>query len=278
MLKIEDYVEIIRKTLFKEDYVEIIKKILFFDVFPFICHLLGCLLIAISLYRVGFPPSSEIGTTSPFLALLGTFFLLIPIANKISLGKLLSFEREVEKVKEEVKEFRVETKEFLGVYSNMISAISNTVKQTVNVHYHPGTAEVQKAKKSLKGVLSSPEEEKNIEDETFEFIAASGDDYNFALAKIRMELEKQLREVLGRKTITADPIQMKSGFLSARQLFREFEELYPEYKNMRYSWDYVLKICNAAIHGQQVSEGHAQEAISMGLRIIETIKTAGSPP
>jgi hypothetical protein len=252
--------------------METLKKILLFDVLPFLCRLLSCVFLAASLYGIGFPPSSNINAGSLSFAVIGIFFLLVPVAKKISLGKLLSFEKEVEKVRTEVKDFRTETKEFLTVYSNMISAISNTVKQTVNVHYHPDKGETQKAKESLEEVATSPEEEKTIEKETLKFIESSGDDYNFALARVRMEIEKQLRDVLGKRTTTADPTQIKTGFLSARQLFSKFVERHPKYENMHYSLDYVLKVCNAAIHGQQVSEGHAHEAISMGLRIVEEIK------
>lgn len=257
--------------------MELIKTILLFDVFPFLCRLMGSVCVALALYAVGFPPIQEVSTTSLSLGVLGTFFLLLPVAKKISLGKLLTFEREVQKVREETRELRAETKEILGVYGSMVSAISNTVKQTVNVHFHREREEAQKAKEALQEVASSvPENEKAIESEVFKFIASSGDDHNFALARIRMDIEKQLREVLGKRTTTSDPTQVKSGFLSARQLFSEFIKRHPKYENMHFSLDYVLKVCNAAIHGQQVSEGHASEAIGMGLSIIEEIKGVGA--
>lgn len=83
-----------------------------------------------------------------------------------------------------------------------------------------------------------------------------------------MDLERKLREILGKRTVTSDPSNMKGGFLSARQLFREFVERYPKYKGMHSSFDYILKVCNAAIHGQQVLDGHGIEALYMGLKML----------
>ena len=127
--------------------MELLKKILFFDIFPFLCRLVACILLLMGLIGTGFPPQDSISTNTAFLLALSLFFLLLPIAKKISLGKILTFEREIGKVQKDVKEFKTETREFLNVYSNMITAISNTVNQTVNVHL-PGKEEAEEAKKN----------------------------------------------------------------------------------------------------------------------------------
>lgn len=101
--------------------MDTLKKVLFFDVFPFLCRLIGCCLLVIGLYGIGFPPKNDLGTTSGALLVLSLFFILLPVAKKISLGKLLTFEREIEKVKSEVTEFKGETREFLNVYSPPVS-------------------------------------------------------------------------------------------------------------------------------------------------------------
>lgn len=251
--------------------MDTLKKILLFDVFPFLCRFIGCCLLVIALYGIGFPPKNEIGTTSGFLLVLSLFFILLPLAKKISLGKLLTFEREIEKVKTEVTDFKGETREFLNVYSNMITAISNTVNQTVNVHL-PGKEQVQEAKEELKSAIHQDESDSNIEDELQEYISTAGNDINFALARLRMDLEKSMRVILGKRTQTSDPTEMKSKFLSARQLFKELTIQYPNYKGMHSSYDYILKICNAAIHGQQISNGHGQEALYMGLQMLKELE------
>jgi hypothetical protein len=251
--------------------MDILKRILFFDVFPFLCRLISCCLLIIGLYGIGFPPKSEIGTTSVSLLILSLFFLLVPLAKKISLGKLLTFEREIEKVKSDVTEFKGETREFLSVYSNMITAISNTVNQTVNVHL-PGKEQVQEAKEELKSTIQQEDNESTLEDELQEYINISGNDLNFALARLRMDLEKSMRIILDKRTQTPDPTTMNSKFMSARQLFKELTLQYPNYKGMHSSYDYILKICNAAIHGQQISNGHAQEALYMGLQMLKELE------
>jgi len=252
--------------------LEIIKKILMFDVFPFLCRLIASGLFLLAILAIGFPPKNELNPSAITLLVFAAFFFLLPIAKKMSIGKLLTYEKEVEKVKADVSEFKTETREFLGVYSNMITAISNTVNQTVNVHL-PGQAEADKAKEDLESTIETPKESSTIEDEVYSFINQSGGDINFALARLRMELEKSLRDTLGKRTVTADPHAMKDKFMSARQLFRQFSVEYPKYKNMHSSFDYILKVCNAAIHGQQVSENYAHEAIYMGIKMLEEIKS-----
>jgi hypothetical protein len=249
------------------------KKIMFFDVFPFLCRLIASLLLLLALQAIGFPPANDLNPSAITLLVFSAFFFLLPIAKKMSLGKLLTYEKEVEKVKSDVSEFKTETREFLGVYSNMITAISNTVNQTVNVNL-PGQAEAEQAKEDLDASIDTPEEYGTVEENVANFIAESGGDFNFALARLRMELEKRLRKALGRKTVSDDPLSKKGGFLSARQLFKKFTIENPKYKSMHSSFDYILKICNAAIHGQQVPESHAHEAIHMGIRILDEIRSA----
>lgn len=85
-----------------------------------------------------------------------------------------------------------------------------------------------------------------------------------------------MRVILGKRTETSDPTEMKSKFMSARQLCKELTILYPNYEGMHSSFDYVLKICNAAIHGQQISNGHAHEALYMGLQMLKELERVQS--
>ena len=182
------------------------------------------------------------------------------------------FEREIDKVKNEVNEFKEETREFLGIYSNMITAISNTVNQTVNVHL-PGEAEAKEAKEELESSLSKESEPDTIEEEVENYLRQSGGDLNYALARLRMDIERNLRELLGKRTVTSDPTAMKGKFMSARQLFKEFTGQYPQYKGMYSSFDYILKVCNAAIHGQKILDGHGYEALHMGIKMLKEFES-----
>jgi len=246
-----------------------IKKALLFDAFPLLCRLTGSALLLLALYGLGFPPKDNIGSSQIVLFILGTFFLLVPVAKKISLGKWLSFESELEKVREDVSDFKSETRQYLSVYSNMVNAISNTVNQTVNVHL-PGPAEAEEAKDDLRSTLG--EEPLNTLNQADEYLSLSGNDINYALAKLRMDLERRLREILGKRITTSAPQDMKGQFLSARSLFKQLAKEIPKYKGMQTSFDYVLKVCNAAIHGQTIFDGHGLEAINIGLRILSELE------
>lgn len=256
--------------------MDAIKKIALFDVLPFVCHFIAIVLLCASAYTVGFPPASDVSSSAWAEAIVGTFFLLLPAAKKISLGKLITFEREVEKIKEEVNETREQMTNFLGVYSNMLATISNTMKQTVNLTFHPGWEERKKAQEAISEVQDQAPPGANEEDAVEAFISASGGDYNFALAKIRMELERALRDYLGKRTSTPEPTQMRDRLMSAAQLFRLFVQTNQNLARLQNSFEYVLKICNAAIHGQLVDEGYAKEAIHMGLSLIQEIKNVSA--
>ena len=61
-----------------------------------------------------------------------------------------------------------------------------------------------------------------------------------------------------------DASRMRGKFHTARSLFRTLVYREPKYQQMRSSFDYVLEVCNAAIHGQRIAKGVANEAIGMG--------------
>lgn len=251
--------------------MDVFKKIALFDVLPFICHFVAVAFFCAGAYTVGFPPASNVPSSAWVEAVVGTFFLLLPAAKKISLGKLITFEREVEKIRDEVSETRVQVTNFLGMYSNMLTTISSTMKQTVNLTFHPGWEEREKAKEAISGVQVQGAQGDDQVDPVEAFIAEAGGDDNFALAKMRMKLERSLRNYLGKRTSTSNPAQMNGRFLSASQLFKLFLDANRNLAKLRNSFEYVLKICNAAIHGQHVDEQYAREAIHMGLSLIQEI-------
>ena len=95
---------------------------------------------------------------------------------------------------------------------------------------------------------------------------------HYALARLRMDLERELRRVLGRRLAIDDPSRMRGRFLSARSLFGQLAAVVPRYGHMRESFDYLLQVCNAAIHGQRIPEDVAHEAIDMGLRMLRELE------
>lgn len=241
-------------------------------------NLIFILLRVLSLYffivfhlNVGFPPSQKISSEALLYLSFSIFFFLIPLAKKISIGKFIEYEAKINEIKTDVKEFKEETREIIRVYNNIISTVSNTVKQSVTVNL-PERDEVEQARDELDSTIEQKAEPAVIEGEIDYYLQAEGNDLNYALAKLRMDIERELRRILGKRLESEQPLNMRGKFLSARSLFREFSKKQPKYNNMYGSFDYMLKICNAAIHGQEIPHGHAHDALYMGIRMLDELK------
>ena len=100
-----------------------------------------------------------------------------------------------------------------------------------------------------------------------EYLGAADSDVHYALARLRMDLERELRRVLSKRLESGDPAKMRGKFRSARPLFRQLASAIPRYQHMQGSINYLLDVCNAAIHGQRLLESIVHEAIDMGLRV-----------
>lgn len=246
-----------------------IQEILRIDIFAVVCRLIAAFFLVVALSSIGYP-AKDVGSAPLTLLLISLFLFLLPKASKLSIGKLLTFEKEVAHIKSEVQDFKVETRELITLYSNIITAISNTANNSVTVNF-PGAAERQRAQEDLNASISKVSTTKNINEEVDNYILAAGGDINFALAKLRMDLERELRRILGKRTESTDPTQIK-GYLSARQLFKQLINKHPQYEQMHSSYDYVLKACNAAIHGQKIPDGYGEEVLYMGLKMLSEFR------
>ena len=251
---------------------EFFKNIIGANVFPTLCYLLAAYFLYAFNIVVGIPPSKPLEATSASYLALALFLFMLPEAKKLKLGQLFEYEAKVKEVKEEVKQFKEETRATLSAYTSLISAISNTVNQTVNVNL-PGREEVTQAKEDLDTTLKTKTTKSEIEEDVERFIASEGNDLNYALAKLRMQFEKELRRILKKRTDLPLSPERDTQFLSARSLFLQFIRQYPTYEGIENSFDYVLKVCNAAIHGQYISDKYAHEALSMGFRMLTELKS-----
>ena len=92
-----------------------------------------------------------------------------------------------------------------------------------------------------------------------------------------MEIEGELRRILGKYMCSKDPSRIRGKFLTTRLLFRSLASKNPRFQQMRSSFDYVLEVCNAAIHAQRIAEGVAIEAVGMGLQILRELKLGKNP-
>ena len=105
-----------------------------------------------------------------------------------------------------------------------------------------------------------------------EYMGAGDSDVHYALARLRMDLERELRRVLGKRLESNDPTRMRGRFLSARSLFRLLASANQRYGQMQGSFNYLLEVCNAAIHGQQLPQEVIYEAMDMGLRLLRELE------
>lgn len=220
---------------------------------------------------VGLPPCKDLDATSTTYLVVSIFFFLLPLAKTLKLGKLLEFEAQVNEVKSEVKDFKDEIRQQLIVQNSLINTVTNTLNQNIHINL-PGQNEIEEANRELDNTIEDAPSETDLESEIHQFLASQEADLSLALAKLRMNIERELRRILIKRLDTSDPTKMKGKFLSTRSLFNEFLTIYPKYKGMHHSFDYILKICNAAIHGQKISEGHAHEALQMGLKILKELE------
>lgn len=241
-------------------------------------HFVKILSYLISLYfiiifhcQVGFPPSGDLDKTSTTYLMISILFFLIPIAQKISIGKILSFEAKAEKLNEDVQEFKRETRETLSIYNNLINTVSNTINQSVIVNI-PSYEKLENAKKVVKD-FAVKEGAKIVTDNVLEqYIAAEDDDIMYALSRLRTDMERSLRSILKKRIITSDPSKMKKKYYSVGKLFSLFIEELPQYNDINQSFRYVLQICNAAVHGQSISKDNALEGLAAGLEILNILK------
>lgn len=241
------------------------------NVFPTLCYLLSVYFLYAFCVVVGVPPNKPLDSTSGSYLVLALFLFMLPEAKRLKLGQLFEYEARVKEIKDEVRQFKDETRTTLAAYTSLVSAISNTVSQTITVNL-PGRSEAAQAREDLDTTLKSKAPKSEIEEEIEQFLAAEGNDLNYALAMLRMRLERELRRILGKHTKVSLTSEQPTKFLSARQLFLQFIRQYPNYQGIEGSFEYVLKVCNAAIHGQYIPEGYAHEALSMGFRMLSEIK------
>jgi hypothetical protein len=248
-------------------------KVLFTaNVFPTICYVIAAFFLYAFFLRVGIPPIRDLDATAGTYLALALFMFMLPEAKRLKLGQLFEYEAKVQEIREDVKQFKEETRATLSAYTSLVSAISNTVSQNITVNL-PGRAEATEAREDMDATLKHQPPKSELESQIEQFLEAEANDLSYALAKLRMQLERELRRVLGKRQDLAPTSDQEPRFLSARSLFTQFARQYPRYEGLSKSFDYVLRVCNAAIHGQFVPKGSAHEALSMGLSMLSELRT-----
>jgi hypothetical protein len=235
--------------------------------FPTLSWLVAAYFLSGTITEIGFPPNGTRLTANTLLVVLSLLFLFLPFFNKIKIGKVLELEREVARAKEELREFKAEVRNNLSVLSTNVNTIGGMTNQvTVNI---PGVAELRAAREIFEEKAPSS---KKAGEEVERKIVAQSDDTMFALARTRIEIERLLRTILGKRTSLAPGEEQTVKFAGINQMFEQFTANNSQLAYLRQPFRYVIQICNAAIHAQRVSEEQAEEALALGAQVIAVLK------
>lgn len=212
------------------------------------------------------PTGATLNNHAAALALF-LFFLFLPFFSKIKIGKLLEIEREVDKAKKDLEGFKAEVRNNLSVISTNVNTISGSNQLTVNL---PNTNEIREAREEIENNSPDSLTKQNKQDELEQLLQR--EDPTLALAWTRIEIERLVRKILGKRT-AASPDELEAiKFATLPRLFNQFTTQYPRYQYLNDAFRYVIQVCNAAIHGQNISYNQALEAAGLGGKIITTLQ------
>lgn len=196
-------------------------------------------------------------------------FLFLPFFNKIKVGSWLELEREVEAAKKEAENATSELREFKNeVRTTLISANSNLQRMNVWVGNTPGAPVLREQQEAVAKQL--PDSKKSTADEYFELVRAQEEDPAYSLARVRIDVERLLREKLKKRIGPVPKNDLRLATM--RQLFVQLTEQDPSWLMLRGAFDSFLKVCNAAIHGQIIEEDQADEALLLGAQFVAALK------
>jgi hypothetical protein len=228
--------------------------------------------------KAGFPPKPDLLIADAFFVALFLFFLFLPFFNKIKLGSWLELEREVKEAKKEATAAKEELREFKTEVRNSLSVVSTTLnnqRQQTHVVVNnsaPEPATLREQQQKIESAFQTPQSEARAEKYAVETEAQEDEDVAYVLAKVRIDIERLLRTILGRRV---QPLASGTNVIrmaGLRQLFDELIKTDSKYRSLYESFNYVNRVCNAAIHGQIVSTEQAAEALKLGALIIDVLK------
>ena len=200
--------------------------------------------------HVGFPPTNSLTGTSSTYLMLFVFFAVLPFAQRLRIGKFIEYERMMQEVQEDV-----------GELTTGVGAVANISSPAIGQSVITDTEEAQPSKGPPRHIQ--------------EYLEADDSNLMYALGRLRMDLERELRRILGEPAVAADdPLKRRgrAAILTARILFRQLGSRNSRYINMRNLFDYVIENCNGAVHARHIPEHVAHEVIDMGLRILGELK------
>jgi hypothetical protein len=168
--------------------------------------------------NVGYPPDRKLLAGDALYAFLWLLFLFLPFFSKIKIGTFLELEREIAKAKEELHEFKAEVRNSMSVLSTNVNTIGRMANQvTVNI---PGLAELREAQEIIEA--KAPSETKQTAEQVEERILLQSEDPTLALARTRIDIERLLRHIIGKRPAINQAKEQTVRFMGISQLFDLF--------------------------------------------------------
>ena len=235
-----------------------------------ICWGIGFYTLRVSAIRIDPDQTKDVDGLIVFLLVFSIGLILLPFLKSLKIGKIIELEREIEETKQELKETKTELKQSVSLALATVNTSINSLNNSINITI-PGVDEMKKELERLQAQKASISEN-TLEQELDEIVEKNEGDLNFALAKTRMEIERLMRKILKRRASISEKTNQDIKFLTLSKLFRLLTEDYTDFKQYYPSFKYVQSVCNAAIHGQKVSYEQAEEALQLGIVIINELK------
>lgn len=218
--------------------------------------------------NAGFPPKRELLMGDAFFVGIFLLFLFLPFFNKIKIGSWLELERELQQTKKELTDFKNEVRNTVSVVSTTLNNQRMTTQVNFNTAPDPSKLREEQEKVNVKldaGDRSTVEKYEKVTR------AQQENDIPLMLAKVRMDIERLLRKIVGARLMVASSVSDSIRLASTRQLFQRLIDSDDSYEYLRRPFEYVNRVCNAAIHAQTVSDEQADEALRLGAQIIEVL-------
>lgn len=211
--------------------------------------------------KASFPPKADLLIGDAIFIGLTLFFLFLPFFNKIKVGSWLSLEREVKEAKQDAAAAKEELREFKNEIRTTVSMVTtNTVNLTL-----AGAGELRRQGAKVAEKLD-PRGRERAEEVEQELHAES--DTSYALAKIRIDIERLLRLIVGKEMNVPVLSGSTPRFMPLTETFEILVQSDSSFAYLRDPMKKVLAVCNAAIHAQNVSADQANEALKLGAQII----------
>ncbi|WP_430419309.1 hypothetical protein [Methylibium petroleiphilum] len=218
--------------------------------------------------KAGFPPKTDLLIGDALFVGLFLFFLFLPFFNKIKVGSWLELEREIKEAKKEATDAKRELTDFKTEVRNTLNVVS-TQRTNVYVNGAPNAAQLREQQATIATKLDATEQS-TVEKYEETVKSQESDDVAYVLAKVRIDIERLLRAIVGKRIGPAPTTNIKLA--SARQLFDSLVHKEEAWEYLRRPFEYVNRVCNAAIHGQIVSAEQSDEALKLGAQIIAALK------